>query len=371
MVNERLIKPLRNGRVLKVLLICVLCGFFGFSDAHSQRLVQDSLVLEVRPPAVQAQPHAKIRILHDRRPVSDPALLDMGETKHFLLVPVDLRIQADRPLTDLIREAIPEPAAADSPEIGLALTRFELDVQTFFLFLERYAVRASMHILQPGSQDSLRSAGELLFDSGVTRCAFGSNYKRDTAASVERWLADLGRDLASVRPDKLKDSKVQPGNFRPFRSDPPWMQLRPGCEFLLTPDGLLLDGYVHFLYPESRALFLDSAPIIRYRNHERFDALEYSLMNTLIHYRLNETFLMLFRFSLLFGFNRWKDMSTAEHSLQDALIGDASFTQSLHYSPKNTRSLTFGLGLFQSLYWIDSIGSRMQPGLNLHIGMKL
>lgn len=344
------------------------CGMFTFwmmSPGCTQTLVQDSLILEVRLPVVHDGSNSNIINVFDHRNISDPKLLGISEIRHYGVVPVDLHIITASPITDLIRASLPPVHMDRLTEMSLALTHLNLSVQSIFPFYKRYRVNACIQLLKHNNHDSLSPAGMLVFDSGITRCSFRNQYPRETTLSVERWISDLVRDVQSV------SSGTLPANFQTTPHALLWMQLRMDCDFFLIPEGYILDGQLHFIYPESHMWFFDSARIMRYRHQTRFDALEYSLMNTSLNFRMNSDFMLQFQSSLLFGINRWKDMNSVEHGLEDIFIGDISLSQKLSFIPKNTKSLILGVGFWQSLYYISSLGFNLQPGLNFHIGLKL
>ena len=162
-----------------------------------------------------------------------------------------------------------------------------------------------------------------------------------------------------------------PYNFRSYSPNAPWIQLNAGGDFILTSDGFLIDGSLHFAYPEARRLFFNSAGIIRFRHQKKFESIEYGLLNNSLNYRLNTRYIFQFRSHFLFGLNRWKDMNTVKHKLYDALIGDFSICQRLHYHPRYARTPIFGLGLCQSVYYIYSRGFKFQFGLLVHLGGEI
>jgi hypothetical protein len=90
-----------------------------------------------------------------------------------------------------------------------------------------------------------------------------------------------------------------------------------------------------------------------------------------MRYRLNPLWLAGYRCNLLFGLNRWKNMKQTDHELYDALIGDFSMMQSIHYHPKNAKTVTFGFGLYQGIYYVYSRDISFEAGFTVHLGMQL
>ena len=94
-------------------------------------------------------------------------------------------------------------------------------------------------------------------------------------------------------------------------------------------------------------------------------------MNLLMNYRVSHRILIQAKSHFFFGLNRWKDMKTFKHKLQDVLIGDLSLSQSFHYYPKHARTPIFGIGLLQGVHYIHSRGFRIEWGLLFNMGMRL
>jgi hypothetical protein len=162
-----------------------------------------------------------------------------------------------------------------------------------------------------------------------------------------------------------------PYNFRSYSPNAPWMQLNAGGNFILTTEGFLIDGSLQFAYPEAKRLFFNSAGIIRFRHHKKFDSIEFGMVNNTLNYRLTNKYLFQFRSHLLLGLNRWKDMNTVKHKLYDALIGDVSISQSVFYHPRFARTAIFGVGFYQSVYYIYSMDFKFQFGLQIYLGGKI
>jgi hypothetical protein len=162
-----------------------------------------------------------------------------------------------------------------------------------------------------------------------------------------------------------------PYNYRPFRPNAPWLQLNTDANFIWLPDGFLVDGFLGFTYPEVQRSFLKSVTTLRYRQAEQFETIEFSLISKFLNYRLHPKYLFQFKSQLFLGINRWKDMETTRHKLYDALLGELSFSQNILFQPRHARTLYFGLGLHQNVYYIYTKGFKLQPGLIINIGMQL
>jgi hypothetical protein len=269
-----------------------------------------------------------------------------------------------------VREALPDVDPGAKDHLSLGIYHFDISKRGGFLF-ERCQTNALVRLFQPSNADSLIPVGELIVESSRIKFFTKAELKRGYESAFRVWNQKLVDDVVAVVQGMENAGLPMPYNFRPYSPSAPWMQLNAGGDFILTTDGFLIDGSLHFAYPEAKQLFFNSAGIIRFRHQQKFESIEYGLMNHALNYRFNKKYIFQFRSHLLLGLNRWKDMNTVKHKLYDALLGDFSTNQLLHYHPRFARTPIFGLGFYQSVYYIDSMGSKFQFGVVFHLGMQL
>ena len=149
------------------------------------------------------------------------------------------------------------------------------------------------------------------------------------------------------------------------------MQLSAGTEIIILQNGFLSDGILSCSYPETKRMFFEATGTMRFRKENKFESIEYGLINSSLFYRLNPNFLLRFRSNLFLVINRWKDMKTTEHKVYDALIGDLSFSQSILYFPIHKKTFTIGFGCFENLYYIYSKYFNFLPDVIFSAGLKL
>ncbi|MBN1894300.1 hypothetical protein JW906_07380, partial [bacterium] len=111
--------------------------------------------------------------------------------------------------------------------------------------------------------------------------------------------------------------------------------------------------------------------LLRYRRQRLFESIEWGLMNHSLSYRLNLSWMVQLRSNFLLGINRWKDMKTAEHEWVDACICDLSFAECVQFQPRDARSVIFGIGIQQGVYYVYSHGFTFEAGLFVRAGVQL
>jgi hypothetical protein len=145
-----------------------------------------------------------------------------------------------------------------------------------------------------------------------------------------------------------------------------------GFDGMLGSNDNLLDNEIYFSHREAGKRFFRSGGYnIRYRNANDFESIEFGLSNDYLFYRLSPKLLLQGKSQIMFGLNRWKDIQTTKHKLYDAVILDYSMSQSLVFNPLDKRSILFGIGLMENIFYVYSKDFQFQAGPLLHLGIKL
>jgi hypothetical protein len=199
----------------------------------------------------------------------------------------------------------------------------------------------------------------------------GSTLQKGYEKALTGWLTDLRGDVSLTTQFLAGERNAGPYNWRPYRPHFPWMQINAGSDVAVITDGFMADLHLHFTYPEARRSFTESFGTIRYRHQVKYEAIEYGVFNYAVNYRVNPTFLLQAKSNLFIGVNRWNDMRTVKHELYDALLGDFSINQAVHYHPRFARTLWLGCGLVQTVYYIYSQGIQFRLGAVMQIGFQL
>jgi hypothetical protein len=144
-----------------------------------------------------------------------------------------------------------------------------------------------------------------------------------------------------------------------------------GLDFSVGTQGLMMDGDIFFGHREAQKRFFRSGYSVRYRYSETFESIEFGLSNDYWFYRCRPSLVFRAKSQLMYGFNRWNDVKTADHKIWDAFIINYSLSQSLIYDPLDKRSIVLGLGLVEDLYYVYSKSAQFQLGLLVNLGFKL
>ena len=359
-------------KTLKASLILLTFLFIKSSLVWSQKLIADSLVLDLKSALTDTLQHtATIDTVLDIRSVDDPTILNISEIKHYGIVPVDYYIKSHKPINQIIQEVLLSRDSTKAPALSLGLKYFEFFNHSQFWLFEKYQLKALLEIYNRTNSDSLLPIGELIYNSGTTAFFLSAELKKGYEKVFGVWCQELTKNLESVSLNLKDNQNPLPYNFRYYRPGSPWMQLYTGADFIYFQNGFLIDGYLSFTYPETKQLFNRSATIHRLRRDQKYDSMEYGLIDSSLNYRLNTLFLTRFKFDLFFGINLWKDMNRTKHTAYDALIGDLSFSQSFLFFPIHKKTLFCGIGLFQNLYYVYSKDFLFQPGLIINAGLQL
>ena len=345
---------------------------FNTPFAHSQKLISDSLILDLTFELPEPQkPQIKIDSVFDFRTTKDPRLIGIQEITHYGVVPVDYFIKTQKPLNQIIQEILPIDVAAKDNYLSLGVKHFELSHQSHFLLFEKYDLKALIEIYKRANRDSLLPVGELVYSSGASEFIINAKLKKGYEKVFGIWSQELIKNLESVSQNIKNNQNPLPYNFREQKLSSPWMQLYTGADFVYFRCGFIFDSYLAFNYPETKRLFSRSTKILRFRRDKKFNSIEYGLMNHSINYRINTSFILRFKCDLFFGINQWKDMKVTKHKVYDALIGDLSLSQSFNFFPIHKKTLFAGFGFFQNVYYIYSKDFKFQPGLKINAGLQL
>jgi hypothetical protein len=321
----------------------------------AQRLVLDTLIVTFNPDSISN--HISIGLIDtvlDERGVEDPALLDISEKNQYIFVPVDQHILADRPVAEVIHNGLKGEHGDSAESMHLRLRHLD--------FSSQRKLHASVFVYQTGD-----SIGELLYECSIPK-KNGQKTKERYHSLVEQLVFRIGSDLSETNSDAIQSLT----NYRKISKENPWMQLQTGSGMSVLAGGdFLIDAYLTFVFPEIKKFRRQSVGAMRYRRMDRFESIEWGLASDWMTYRYHPDWVVRFKSQLMFGLNRWNDMETFKHKLYDGFLLDFSFGQSIHYHPKNSRSVILGLGLIENAYYIYSTGFQFDAGLTIQVGVQL
>jgi len=345
--------------------LCVILLFIILpSSLYPQKLVLDTLIVNFKPDSNAIQlAGGRIDTVVDERDVENSALLDYSEKNQYIFVPVDRQILADRPVAEVIRNGLKAGKKNSGQSSRLGLRHLDFSSHTRYFFRPVSLLHASVVVYNKDE-----SIGELLYECTIPHKLSGGKIRERYRSLVEQLVRRIGSDLSEMNSGTIQSL----ANYRKISKQNPWMQLQTGSNMsVLTGGNFLLDVYLTFVFPETKMLRFQSPGIMRYRHMERFESIEWGLASAWMTRRYRPNWVTRFKAQLMFGLNRWNDMKTFNHKLYDAFLLDFSLGQSVHYFPKNSRSVTLGLGLVENVYYIYSTGICFDAGLMVQVGVQL
>ena len=235
--------------------------------------------------------------------------------------------------------------------------------QKHFLFFNRSLLTVSMQF------DDKRHISPAVFYYKTSFIRFFKSHPLKT--SYQKHFTRFIRNVSSDLNTFASALSAHSDNLSPYDPDSPWHFLHVGSDMVYTFSGYMLDGYLYFNYPETKRTTLQASSVLRYRNENDFESLEYKIVNDFVYFRLNTAAALRLKSQLMLGINRWKDVNLVKHELYDAMIVDLSLAQSIHYFPVNRKSILFGFGIQESIYYIYSHGFQFQLGFLFQVGIQL
>jgi hypothetical protein len=352
-----------------ILLVFILLH----NGSYAQKFVQDTLEISFNSNDLP-EPVLEIAIdsIIDLRN-KNQYVLGTTEKKKYLIIPVDLLICTKKPLSQEISEILPHQKSKPEKAIQfkIVIDEFILSRKGNSLLYPCYSLNAAISLYKQYTGSNSAYFGQLLYELKARKSILGDNLKKDYESVLQRWQREFIDDLSHIQKDGNFPAHSL-DNFRRtlYHSRP--INMLVGFDGILSLNGKILDNEIYFSHREARKRFFRSGGYnIRYRNTEDFESIEFGLSNDYLHIRFNPKLLLRWKSQIMFGVNRWKDIQTTEHKLYDAIILDYSISQSLIFNPLDKRSILFGIGLMENVFYVYSKSFQFQVGPLLHLGLKL
>jgi len=353
-------------------LILVLAFCLIIKGAYSQTLVQDSLIIYMeRAETETSHPFSVDTVLDQRQNAG--RLIGTYEVTKYLFIPVDLMIVTDRPLSEKIADGLPSSHEdQEIMEYRISIDDFRITQKTSSLFYPRYQMNGSFRLWQKRNGGDAEYVGQLVYEKTAPKPIIGDELRKGFNSVIQKWQKDWVNDLSQISQDIGSGLSPAIKHFRSGSNIGKKTHMLPGADVIIGSRWWLVDGQIYFSDREAGPSFFRSGgQTLRYRNAPDYEAIEFSLSTDRWFYRLNPKMVLRVKSSLLFGINKWKDISETPHEIWDAVLLDYSMSQSLFFNPLDSKSLTFGVGFLESVTYIYSQSIRFHFGLLLHIGAKL
>lgn len=358
----------------KMICILIILFIFGFSNTiiFPQSFVQDTLFVSFPSPEPVKHFNFAVDSVIDER-AELPMVIGEYEVDKYWFVPVDLMIRTEESLSDEITQNMEFPSGLDDlNHFNIIIDDFRVTKKTNSLFYPRYQLNASFQVHQQRENSDAEYVGRLVYETVTRKPFFKDNSKKGFEAVVRNWQREFADDLDQISKDLSRSQPVTMENFRSGFDPVRRINMLSGADVIVGRGGWLLDGAVFFSDREARRQFFRSGGYnLRYRNARDFESVESGLSVDYLFIRFRRNVILRGKSQLMLGVNRWKDIDLVDHKFYDAFIIDYSLSQCLLYNPLDRRSLLFGIGLFEGIYYVYSKGVQFQPGVLIHMGLKL
>ena len=363
---------LKNINKIPVLTILLMLVFIlPDRSLFAQRFIQDTLVVSFAEPDSTNPIPVTIDSVIDSRE-EHRRLIGRYEKNKYFFVPIDLLICTGKPLNEEVTESLGVESLKESKvHFNLVIDEFNVTKKTNSKLYPHYLLNAAIHLYTISDHGVPEYTGQLLYESTSRKRMFRDKQKNGFESVISKWQSKLNQDLAHISNDVSLEHLSKLDNYRSETYTGKRTNLFGGIDFVMFNDGWITDYEIYFSHREARKKYIRSGYGIRYRKGDIFSSIEYGLTDDNLLYRLRDNWIFRAKSQVFFGLNKWKDINTTDHKFYDALIFDASMSQSLLYNPLDRRSFTFGVGIVENLYYIYSRGYSFQLGLSLHVGIKL
>jgi hypothetical protein len=337
----------------------------------AQKLVRDSLLVSFRNPKLIQALQIPIDSIRDLRDES-PRTVGNYEVTQFLFIPVDLDIRTEKPLSREILEALNSPEDSSTlPRFRLAIDEFDLSKNSGSWLFPRYLLYASFRVYWY-HPDSTRFIGEILYEVPRRPAMFGDKLKDGFQKSIYDWQQAFVSDLNTIAVRLAADETPWLENLRTERYAGKSINFYSGVSYIQYTHSHIIDGEMFFSHREARRRFIRTGGYqIRFRNADDFESLSFGLSRDYLFYRLKRNFVFRGKSQLMLGINRWKDIQTIDHEIYDAVVFEYVLGQEIVYNVLDKRTILFGIGLQENVFYIYSKGWQFKIGFSVHLGVKL
>jgi len=343
----------------KIFLLALL--FIPFTG-KSQKWIADTLTIDFG----KTQQNCSFRIdtVVDYRN-QFPEFISVYEQKKWLFFPVDQIVKTAQPISKLIVSTFQPNAITDSSyRVGIREFFISNSSSTFFRDLKLFS---TIELYKSNEHDS-SLVGTFYYERKLTQKK-KAEIKDGYETLIDDWNKQFSSDIVAA---EQGIDQFMPEKYYHFRRGKEWAyrNLYASAEFFGGLSFWGVDGELWFSEPEGNRIFNRSANIIRYVNHPTFQSIAIGRNIRHWNYRLNDDLLFVNKIVFLIGFNKWKDMKTVRHKLEEIPLFDLSFTQQINYNKFDKSGLVFGVGLMEDVHYIIYHKPEIKIGLSLNCAYK-
>ena len=353
-------------RIRLIFLVFLFCNII----LKGQKYIKDSVFIPYAPDVVLPLSPFTLKSVTDQRSIPGH-ILQISEKKQYLVIPVDYLYCFSYPLSEEIRNAIKtDSSKINAPAISLSINEFRTGVRKGG-FIQEYYLKSYIGFTRyKNIDDSAGISGKLVYETTIP---FKSAKKKTEIAYekvINEWHREFVNDLNNISlTDESAWNQIVPG-----LRDETFIYKNKLCgisSFLAGIDWYGVEGEIFFSSPEANNFFIRNLSTVRYINTEKYESILMGKNNENFNWRINNSLIFQVQSKLLFGLNRWKDIETTEHGLEEVMQFCLGLTQNIQYDIKENGRFIFGIGLLEDLYYIMYENYDIRYGIKLTLGFKL
>jgi hypothetical protein len=357
--------------------------FFCILSAHGQKYINDSAIVKIyQNPRVKAKSF-QIYNINDKREHAGP-LFHIGEKKRYGIVPVDYLYVFQDPLDTGLENAMKDSIETSAPGYAFDILYFRPGIKKGGI-ISQYYLDACVRMRSPTGTNQNDTLGYWVYHTTLafksapldsselpdhkTITQIKANKKLAYEKLIYNWQSEFVTDVNNfIVTPPLARSFILP-NYKPpgyvYRKN-----LYGFASALAGKDWYGIEGELFISSPETGRPFVRNTSTVRYIHARNYESILFGANNENFYWRLGPDALFQLQGKLLFGLNRWNDIETQEHGLEDIFQLCLSFSQMLQFNRLDKKGLVFSLGLVQDGFYIfNQLDYRL--GLKMNVGFKL
>jgi len=330
-----------------------------------QKWVADTIVIGLGRCADVRRLNFDITRAVDHRKIF-PEFISVYERKKWLFLPVDQIVITPHPIASCMENKFRSDLFYATDYV-VDIHEFNISNSTFF-WRRNYTLFATLELSSVSYNQDSSFIGTFYYE-----CNYSQKRKENISSGyeelIDRWSKQFENDLICVEKNFDKNFHDLFYYYRPGHSAKR-KNFYVASNFFIGSHFWGLEGELWFAEPEGQRLFKRNSEVMRFVNHDDFQAIAMGRTVRHLNYRLNDKLLLTNKFTFLIGVNRWKDMDVVSHKLEEILFFDFSMSQRINFNPIDQSGIVFGLGTMEDLYYVVYHKVKFELGLSFSLAYK-
>jgi hypothetical protein len=295
-----------------------------------------------------------------------PEFVSVFEQKKWLFFPVDQVVKTALPLGAEMKAAYQPISALDSS--------YNINIREFYIsntpsaYMRDLQLFSTLELYKSNGSEGPQLLGTFYYETKLSqkkKQAITDGYE----TLIDNWNKQLSADVVAI---EQGIDKFTPEKYYHFRRGITAVKRNfyTSAEVFGGLNFWGVDGELWFSEPEGNRIFNRGTGMLRYVNHPTFEAIAIGRGIRHWNYRVTNKWLFTHKMAFLIGFNKWKDMATAHHKLEEIALFDLSFTQQINLNQFDKTGVVFGVGLMEDLHYIIYYKPEFKIGLTLNCAYK-